>query len=270
MDTLGVYVGILFIASFIFQGFLAWLSIDAYLGVRKRVPIDLSDRRLVPSGKTAELITRLGTLGFHRLGEATIRWPFRNMRPIWVLVSSDHSIQAETVFNRVVFSTFFGENVLVATNYPNGEHLQTPTYQCRTITTSVEDALSYHRLQVEKFRAKFGPPQEILNMPDYVRWDVMGRIHYGRVVLKRFFRGGVAQLAISMCGVVGIAIALWLARLLRPAFAPGAIGQTSFGAAAVLMTICPATILMAIGLALNLWLRYGSRRDSRKIEKAMP
>src|SRR5512143_2141483 len=203
-------MGILFFASFLFDGSLASASMQWYLGIPKRVPIDLSHLSLAPSGKTKEIIATLESLGFHRLGEATVRLPFVRSKPIWILVSSDNSIQVETVYNRVSFSTFFDDTVLVVTDYPNGEHFQTPTYQCRTITTSIKDALDYHRLQVEKFRATYGSPRQVLSMADYIRWEVMGRVTYAGMRLKRFFRAAIAELVLSVFGITSLALAFLL------------------------------------------------------------
>jgi len=265
---MGVVLGLVLILSLawytVVQGRTSWILLQTYLGVSKRRPTDVSHLSPTPPPQAKKTIATLETLGFHRLGEAEVPLPHVRTGPYWILVNSDNSIQAEAVHGRVAFSTFFDDKVLVVTDYPNGEHLQTPTYESRTITTSIKDALDYHKLQVDKFRARYGSPQSISDMVDYVRWEVIGRVNYGRLKLRRLLLVSIARLIMFTYGAaICVVSALVWASNLESMLADSI--QREMGSLFILRA---GGLTFLLGLVFELlfwWVSKGSRRDSRRI-----
>jgi hypothetical protein len=161
----------------------------------------------------------LEELGFHRLGEAELQLPFRPAAITWVWVDAQDTIQAELAFGRVSFSSFFSDNALLVTDYPNGEHINQPAYQSHTITTSLPDAYRYHQRQVEKFSRLHGLPRLVQSMIGYLYWETMGRTFpYGRRKLRRFLRIELVRMGAFVYGLVvlGFSTASWFYPPLLP------------------------------------------------------
>lgn len=192
-------------------GFISFVGLQTNLGTKKRRTTDISNLRLLPPPITQKSIDLLQGIGFQRLGEAQIKLPFRAVSTTWVLVDANNYVQAETAGGRVSFSSFFRENVLVVTDYPNGEHINTPTYQSHTITTDLNSAYVYHLKQVEKFGRQYGSPNIIRSMADYYRGETMGRVYsYGRLKLKRFIWVEIVRLAAFIFGFIALILELLL------------------------------------------------------------
>jgi hypothetical protein len=241
-------------------GMQGWSGILLYLGVPKRRPTDVSQQNLVPPARTKEIIATLESLGFHRLGEAQVDLPSRKSLSYWVLVNPDNTIHAEAIFDRVSFSTCFRDDVFVVTDYPSGERINTARYASYTIVTNINDALNYHREQVDRFMVKYGSPHGISSMADYLRWEVVGRVNYGRMKLKRFFWIDVIRLGIFFYGaliIMGLPIA-WKAHL---AFLPENLPYANIELAIIGLTL-PAIFVPQILFrrAINV-----SKRDSRNV-----
>ncbi len=155
------------------------------LGAKKRRSADVSHLQLSPPTETQENVTLLISMGLHRLGETQLKLPFLPISTMWILIDSENKVEAETIKSRVSFISYFQNNVMVVTDYPNGEHIEMPTYQVHTITTGLKDAYQHHLQQIEKFSQRFGPPNLIHSMSDYLYWDAIGRAHYGGLKLRR-------------------------------------------------------------------------------------
>jgi hypothetical protein len=167
-------------------GWNGWVNILITLGAKYRRPSDVTNVFLTPPPATQKNIDLLKTIGFNRIGEAQVKLPFRSPVTVWVLANESGDVQAETAWKRVSFSTYFREKVLLVTDFPTGEHINTPTYQSHTITTALPVAYQYHLQQVAKFSQTFGTPHLIRNMVNYLRWEAMGRTHYGLRKVQRY------------------------------------------------------------------------------------
>lgn len=179
-------------------------------GAKNRRSVDGSSLQLAPPAETKEMITALTSLEFHRLGESQVKLPENKLVTVWVLVNSDETVQAETVYDRISFSSFFQEDVLLVTDYPTGEHIEIPKYQSHFIAGSINDAYRYHLEQVEIFTRKYGNPHKIQSMHDYLHWETMGRVNYGDIKLKRFTIVDTVRVAIAIYSVIiCIAVPLW-------------------------------------------------------------
>jgi hypothetical protein len=188
-------------------GYVGMVGLRTSLGTRSRRVTDVSDLKLTPPPTTRQLIEALQQLGFQRLGEAQLKLPFRTVSTTWVLVDANNRVQAETMGRRVSFSSFFHDDVLVVTDYPNGEHIDTPTYQSHTVTTNVSDAYAYHLKQVAKFGQEYGVPNSIRTMIDYYRGETMGRVYpYARRKLRRFICIESVRLAMFGIGVFALVL----------------------------------------------------------------
>lgn len=185
-------------------GFISLVRLKINLGSKNRRITDASYLESTPPPVTQQVINSLKRLNFQRLGEAQLKLPFQPIATTWVLIDTSDQVQAETAGGRVSFSSFFRDNILVVTDYPNGEHINTPTYQSHTITTDIYSAYLYHLKQVEKFGRKYGWPNSIRSMADYYRYETMGRIYYGSLKLKRFIWLGILRLAIFVFGLFAL------------------------------------------------------------------
>jgi len=184
-------------------GFVSFVGLQTSLGTRNRRITDVSNLKLTPPSITQQNISFLNRIGFQRVGEAQLKLPFRPISTIWVLVDTNNYVQAETIGGHVSFSSFFHNNILVVTDYPNGEHINTPTYQSHTITTDLGFAYMYHLKQVKKFGRKYGTPNNIRNMADYYRGETMGRVYpYARLKLKRFIWVEIVRFVTFVFGVI--------------------------------------------------------------------
>ena len=241
-------------------GMQGWAGLQTYLGTPKRRPTDVSQQNLVPPPPTKEIIATLASLGFQRLGEAEVKLPSRDPIQYWILVNSDNSVQAETVFGRVAFSSFFKEKIFIVTDYPSGEHITTSSYVSHTVVSSIKDALDYHLQQVERFRVLHGSPQSILSMTDYLRWEVIGRINHNSMKLRRFLWADFARLAVFLYGaiiIMGLSFA-WKANL-------GWMAERVTFAEVELATIGLTLPAIFVPQLLYKWTINVSKRDSRNI-----
>ncbi len=239
---------------------LVWLDMHIILGSPKRRPVDASQVAPRPMYYSQEMIVTLESLGFQRLGETETSVPYIKKTSAWILMNGDGTIQAETVFARVSFSTWFDADVLVETDYPTGEHLQTPTYQTRTITSSIQDALKYHQVQVDKYKLQYGAPQQILTMADHLRWEAMARENYSLIKMKRFLTIDAIKLLTVIYGVVVLLLLPRVGRGILP-FMP----RDSTPAEMELILLGLTLPIIPIHEMLARSALRGSRRDSRRI-----
>jgi len=241
-------------------GVQGWVGLQTYLGAPKRRATDVSQQNLVPPPTTRENIATLESLGFQRLGEAEVKLPARDPIQYWILVNSDHSVQAETIFGRVAFSSFFKDKIFVVTDYPSGERITTSSYISHTIVSSIKDALDYHLQQIERFRILHGSPQSILDMTDYLRWELIDRTNHTSLKLRRFLWVDLARIAVFLYGaiiIMGLAFA-WKANL-------GWMAERVSFAEVELVIIGLTLPAIFVPQLLYKWVIHVSKRDSRTI-----
>lgn len=230
------------------------------LGVAKRSPKDVGQLAIPPSPMALNLIVFLQSIGFHRLGEAQVTLPGGKPFVYHLLVHADRSILAEVTSSIVSFSTHFDENVLVVTDCPKGENINTPDYQSHTITTNLGDAFYYHQQQSEKFKTRFGAPAALSNMADYLQWEQIGRENYGIAKLKRFLIMDWVNFGLSIYGVVILA-----GMVLIRYFQPIPIFINISLEAIELMGIGLLLPVLLVPNILSVVISNGSKRDSRLI-----
>ncbi len=183
-------------------GWKGWVNIFLTLGAKNRQPIDVSHLLIPPLPADQKNIEELEALGFRRLGEIQINSPFRPPITGWVFAHVENRIQAEAAGRRIGFSTYFQEKTLVVTDFPNGEHIETPNYQSHTIVTSIPDAYHYHLQQIERFSQKYGSPHPVRTMTDYLRWEVVGRKNYAMRKLSRWITSNIVRLVAFIYGIL--------------------------------------------------------------------
>ncbi len=182
-------------------GWRGWVNIFLTLGAKNRQPVDVSHLLIPPAADQKNLET-LKSLGFRRLGEVQINSPFRSPIIGWVFAHVENHLQAEAMGKRIGFSTYFGEKTLLVTDFPNGEHIETPNYESHTIVTSIPDAYHYHLQQVARFSQKYGPPHPIRTMTDYLHWEVIGRKNYALRKLSRWLTANIVRLVAFVYGIL--------------------------------------------------------------------
>lgn len=185
-------------------GWKGWVNIFLTLGAKNRHPVDISHLATSPLSCDQNNIEALKVLGFRRLGEVQINSPFRPPLTGWVFTHVENHIQAEASGRRIGFSTYFQDKVLLVTDFPNGEHIETPTYQSHTIVTSVADAYRYHLQQIARFSQKYGPPHPIQTMTDYLHWETVGRKNYAMRKLSRWLTANIVRLVAFIYGVLAL------------------------------------------------------------------
>lgn len=245
----------------VFTGWLALINLKTILGIPKRLPKEVSNSQIQPSPVAMRSIVFFQSLGFRDLGAAQISLPGRKPVVYWMLINPEHTIHASLMENTVSLSTYFGENVLLTTDFPRGLHVEMPTYQSHTITTNPGDAYEHHRHQMEVFRMKFGAPVTISNMTDYLRWEKMGRVNYGMVGSSKFLRMIWVNLAFSIYGIL-ILLGLLLFPLFSPTLIAGNITRETIELIAIGLLI-PVLIVPAIAT----WsMSEITKRDSRMLQ----
>ena len=241
------------------HGWIGLIGLRTVLGVHRRRPTDVSHRNTAPPPALGPRIHFLTAMGFHRLGEAQLKLPFRPLRTTWVFVDSENKVQAEMALGRVSFSTFFQSEALVVTDYPNGEHIETPTYLAHTITTSLRDAYQHHLTQVIRFSQKYGIPHSIHSMNDYLHWETMGRVQpYGRLKLRRFLWIEIVRIVAFAYG--SLIILLSLSYWVKPSLVPPNWRLTQ--EQVELLTIVLALPALVIPDAYRRWMMKQTHKDS--------
>lgn len=187
-------------------GWKGWINILITTGATQRTPVDVSLMFLPPPPATRAAIDTLRGLGFRRVGEAQVTMPSKPPVTVWVMTDGDNFVQAQVANHMVEFSTFFKEKVMLVTDFPIGEHIETPTYQSHTILTGIADAYQYHVWQGVGFRQKHGQPHAILNMQEYLHWEKIGRTCYAPMKLRRALWRNVVLLGTFMYGVLALVL----------------------------------------------------------------
>jgi hypothetical protein len=185
-------------------GWKGWINILITTGAPQRTPEDVSLQFIPPPPSAKKSIDILRGLGFRRVGEAQIKMPSRPVATVWVMTSEDTTVQGQVIHNAIELSSFFGEKAMLVTNFPFGEHINAPHYQARTIITGIPDAYQYHLRQVDRFRRKHGPPHPIINMQQYLHWEMIGRTLYAPLKLRRAQWRNIVLLLAFFYGVLAL------------------------------------------------------------------
>jgi hypothetical protein len=194
---MSIYLGLAVILLILWQiikiGWLGWMDVQTARRVKQRRSTDISQHQLTPPSRTHEIVTSLTALGFHRLGEAVSELPYKRYATVWVMVNQENTVQAEVVFGWMSLSSYFQEDVLVVTDYPTGEHIEMPGYQCHHIGSNIYEAYLHQLEQVDEFRHSYGVPNPIKTMADYFKWEIVGRIKYGPIKLKNLYHLNIVR-----------------------------------------------------------------------------
>ena len=247
-------------------GWNGWVNIIMSLLAKYRKPIDVSYLSTPPSPITQKNIDALISIGFRRLGEAQVKYPFKPPLTVWVFTHLESQIQAEAAWKRIAFSTYFQEKTLVVTDFPNGERIEIPNYQSHTIVTSVANAYRYHLHQVAKFKLKYRQFHPIRNMTDYLRWEVVGRKNYGTRKLARWVWASIIRLFAFIYGILVLALSLRLFNPQNVSLIPkiGIFSSQEILIYIIILMLLPAII---ISRYFNRWTVRQTHKDSRNVSR---
>jgi hypothetical protein len=182
-------------------GLNGWINIIMTLLSKYIRPTNASHLLISPPPIAQKNIEALKSIGFRRLGEIQIKYPFQPPLTGWIFAHLERpQIQAGVAWKRIEFSTYFQDNILLVTDFPNGEHIEMPNYQSHTITTTVADAYRHHLEQITKFSLKYGQPHPLRNMTDYLHWELVGRKNYGVRKLQRWVWANIVRLIAFIYG----------------------------------------------------------------------
>jgi len=247
-------------------GWKGWINILMSLGAKYRKPIDISHLLNPPPPITHKNIEALKLLGFRRLGEAQIKSPFNPPVTVWVFTHLETQIQAEVALKRVAFSTYFQEKTLLVTDFPNGEHIEIPSYQSHTIITGVDHAYKYHLQQTAKFSQKYGQSHPIRNMVDYLKWEAVGRKYYATRKLMRWVEADIVRLTAFVYGCLVLILTPTLFDPQKFSFIPKI---SVFSSQEILIYVIIVLLLPAIIISryFNRWTVRQTHKDSRNMKK---
>lgn len=238
------------------------MNIFLTLGAKNRQPVDVSQLMIPPPAGEQKNIEELKSLGFRRLGEIQINSPFRPPINGWVFAHVENHIQAEAAGRRIGFSTYFGEKSLVVTDYPNGEHIETPNYESHTIVTSIADAYGYHLQQIERFQRKHGLPHPIRTMTDYLRWEVVGRKNYALRKLSRWITSNLVRLAAFIYGSLVLILTPIFFEPVEVRFLPDFISSREVLIYTMVLLVSPAILATRY---FSHWTASQTHKDSRTL-----
>jgi hypothetical protein len=167
----------------------AWRSWRIYAGVKNRRMADAGPLEIPPPLGVADRIADLRALGFERIGERYIKLPGTPIRYEWLLgePSGEVYVSVVTLLQGALVSCYssFDDGQWVQTTFPRGATVERPLFQASFVTTSVGDALAYHRAAVQRLEATHGRPRQVRTMADSLRMDDDYRRRHGGATLGR-------------------------------------------------------------------------------------
>lgn len=209
------------------------------------IPVDVSDQHLPLPKAARPLAGALEMLGFERLGEIEARGPNDDEHlPIWAYRLPGKPIHAELASSRTqsmaILVTVWGSTAAIETSYPTGLRVVDPGYRSTPVEDSVEAAYREHQEQVEAFRQRYGQPDVIATMPEFLAYSETYNRHFIRRKLDRLRMRLLAPLLTSLYGALVVGGGLAAMVLLQPP-----VG--------VLLPIITGLLLPAIAFDLILW-----------------
>lgn len=248
----------------VFSGVTGGLGVLIYLGVPKRRPTDASHLNLEPPANSLASVDKLKSLGFHRLGEITLRMPLAmSPGPTWIFVNDMATILAEIVeiSPGAFFTTVFSDGSVVETGYPQGEDIATTDFLSQTVTTNIDNAYQQHLQSVDEFKEQHGEPQAINTIQDYLLWDGLYRTRHAQRKMRRVFIIDMAQVIALIYGIVASIVVwqLWL----HHATVPEWVIDWDRG---LFLLLAPAFTISVLSILINI---QGSRRNRKRARAAI-
>ncbi|MCL6432454.1 MAG: hypothetical protein K6V36_16595 [Anaerolineae bacterium] len=242
-------------------GWHAWAGLRIALGSRTRRVEDASHLGVPMPPGLQSAAAALTALGFRRLGEK--HTPLKGVpghHISWVFVDPEGTTEAEIVplgkAALVGLTTAFADEAVVETTYPVGERINEPYFRSHVVTSSLEDAYRHHLVQVADLAAAHGIPCRIETMADSLRVEEMFRRRYVLRRSRRFIVRDVANIALSVYGLIAAAV------LLLPLAREGLSAAVLIRRLDRLMGgLFPMVVVYFAG---GLVLRQGSRRDATR------
>jgi hypothetical protein len=187
----------------------AWRSWQVYAGTRTRRLADAGPLAIPPPDAVATRLEELGALGFVRLGERSLRLP-QGLRFEWnVRDETGGTYVAVVPLTRgalVAFYSSFEDGTWVVTAFPRGEVVRRANFFSSFVGSSVADALTSHRKQVDELRPGHGRLRPVMTIADSLRMDADYRSRFGGVTLRRItvsnMTPGLTALAIAVICVL--------------------------------------------------------------------
>lgn len=206
IDTLLPWI---FLALLGFSAYAGWRALRIYLGVRKR-ECTISDQPVPPTPSVQPIVARLAALGFQRVGETATQLPGRTRPGItWVLADADGQIHAEVVEHGpgalTCFTSTYGDDAVVETGYPLGEHIESADFRSYAVRDSLEAAYRHQQAQAADFAVRHGTPRRLHDLAEYLTWGGFYRQHYAPRKLRRFFWLGLLRLGAFAYGLLATA-----------------------------------------------------------------
>jgi hypothetical protein len=187
LAIVGLGLALFLLVLFLPPAINAW---RIYAGAKTRRPVDTGPLAIAPPARVDDVVALLGSLGFGRVGERSLRLPDGKPRYEWILADREATSYAVVVVSRVfgfhmaIYSAF-PDGTWIQTSFPRGEVINRPDYVGRFVTTSPEDAVEAHHALLARVRGEHGAPRHIRSMADAMRLDDDYRTRHGGVTLRR-------------------------------------------------------------------------------------
>jgi hypothetical protein len=190
-----------------------WAMWRIYAGIRHRRLQDGSSFAPPAPPEVAALATRLGSVGFERIGERTLVLPDGVRRFEWDLVDMTSTTYVAVVpfraSGRMVCYSAFADGAFVETAYPIGTQVRRPDLVADVVTSSPEDAVVAHRRLLSEASSAHGPALSNRSMQDLLLRDATYRERHGGATMRRRM-----YVTVMMSGLVVLATASVLVRLM--------------------------------------------------------
>ncbi len=181
-----------------------WLT---YTGTGGRRQEDVTDRGAPePDPDTLERIALLATLGYQPMGDTKVRLPSED-RFARILVDGNRESYAIVDSNTpssglAGFYTAWRDGTWIGTLHPFGDPHQRPGLELRVQSGTLGDAVSAHRLWVDRLRPDHGDPRPIERMSDVLALDGDYRERFGGRELRRSVIRALTPIAVALLASV--------------------------------------------------------------------
>jgi hypothetical protein len=168
------------------SAFQAWMRFRTTIGMKRRVPKDVSNLNIPLPERASSRAERIAQLGFTRLGEVQI-YPKYGPSPntTHLFVSQDNVTVCVVTSTIIGFETYFGESRLVVTMYPTGERIRTGPLIADFTESDLDSAYQLHKKHIEGEGLRQGSPAIVASIEDILRLDVIWRPKIG-VLFRNF------------------------------------------------------------------------------------
>jgi hypothetical protein len=188
-----------------------------YAGSSRRRQEDAVGRVvLVPPG-VADRAAALAALGYHRLGETRLVLP-TGIRFAWIVAADDaesYAILVDSARPDALTGLYsaWPDGTWLGTMHPRGDALDRAALHIRVVPSTLAEAVTRHRAEVERLKPSHGSPRPVRTMPDMLALDADYRTRFGGIELRPLLLRIVAPaVAAALLAVLSLALLIVVPR----------------------------------------------------------